>query len=149
MPAGRVVIVSPGIEHAIFGPGDRCGARQAMASTTTSRWCYSPDAYRHLRPDVRSRACSNERTTCSLLVVGGASGSNGHAPEKEMRLLADELGLSACFVAPQPPPALDVLPGRRRRHSCRAGARASVNRLEAAACGAPVVPSAVRVSFAR
>ncbi|MGB0821183.1 MAG: glycosyltransferase, partial [Ilumatobacteraceae bacterium] len=30
VPAGRVVIVSPGVEHAIFGPGDRRGARKAI-----------------------------------------------------------------------------------------------------------------------
>ena len=148
VPAGRVVIVSPGVEHAIFGPGDRRGARQAIGEHDNVPLVLFAGRIQALKgPDVAIRALAlmNE-PHARLLVVGGASGSNGHAHEEEMRLLADELGLSdrIRFVAPQPHHLLStfyraadvvIVPSRSESFGLVA--------LEAAACGAPVVASAV------
>ena len=148
VPAGRVVIVSPGVEHAIFGPGDRRGARKAIGEHDNVPLVLFAGRIQALKgPDVAIRALAlmNE-PHARLLVVGGASGSNGHAHEEEMRLLADELGLSdrIRFVAPQPHHLLStfyraadvvIVPSRSESFGLVA--------LEAAACGTPVVASAV------
>ena len=68
VPAGRVVIVSPGVEHAIFGPGDRRGARQAIGEHDNVPLVLFAGRIQALKgPDVAIRACSNERTTCSFI----------------------------------------------------------------------------------
>ena len=148
VPAGRVVIVSPGVEHAIFGPGDRGGARRAIGEREETPLILFAGRIQALKgPDVAIRALAlMENRDARLLVVGGASGVDGRVKEDDMRLLADELGLRdrVRFIAPQPHHLLstyyraaDVVAVPSRSESFGLVA------LEASACGTPVVASAV------
>ena len=59
-----------------------------------------------------------------LVVVGGPSGPTGEAELARVHELARDArrrGPGPLRAAPAPPPAVDLLPGRRRRASCRAG----------------------------
>lgn len=148
-PPGRIEIVAPGVDHAFFSPGDRGGARRAI------------DLGDHAGPvlafvgriqplkgvDVAVRALAElERRDAVLVVVGGASGSEGGGEVERIRNLVDELGVAhrVRFVEPQPHyllatyyRAADVVLVPSRSESFGLVA------LEAAACGTPVVAAAV------
>ncbi|MFM2181759.1 MAG: glycosyltransferase MshA [Actinomycetota bacterium] len=147
-PRGRVEIVSPGVEHAFFTPGDRGGARRALGLPEHSPVLLFVGRIQPLKgPDVAVRALAElGRSDALLLVVGGASGQDGDAEASRLRALVDELGLTAQvrFVPPQPHHILStyyrasdavVVPSRSESFGLVA--------LEAAACGVPVVASAV------
>lgn len=147
-PRGRVEIVSPGVEHAFFTPGDRGGARRALGLPEHSPVLLFVGRIQPLKgPDVAVRALAElGRSDALLLVVGGASGQEGDAEASRLRALVDELGLTAQvrFVPPQPHHILStyyrasdavVVPSRSESFGLVA--------LEASACGTPVVASAV------
>jgi D-inositol-3-phosphate glycosyltransferase len=146
----RVEIVPPGVEHAFFSPGDRAGARLALA---------------HLGPlpgpvllfvgriqplkglDIAVRALAElDDPTAVLVVVGGASGAGGAAEVERVTALAAACGVvdRVRFAAPQPHHLLSsyyraadvvLVPSRSESFGLVA--------LEAAACGTPVVAAAV------
>jgi len=146
----RVEIVAPGVDHAFFSPGDRSGARHAL---------------RHLRlgdgpmllfvgriqalkgVDVAIRTLAElDDPTATLVVVGGASGPDGEAEVARVRALAGALGLAdqVRFVAPVPHHLLSTY--YRAADLCLVPSRSEsfgLVALEAAACGTPVVASAV------
>jgi D-inositol-3-phosphate glycosyltransferase len=147
---GRIEIVPPGVVHAFFSPGDRVGARAALA---------------HLGPfpgpvllfvgriqplkglDVAVRALAElDDPTAVLVVVGGASGVAGLAEVERIHKLAAALGVTerVRFADPQPHHMLStfyraadvvLVPSRSESFGLVA--------LEAAACGTPVVAAAV------
>jgi D-inositol-3-phosphate glycosyltransferase len=98
-------------------------------------------------PDVAVRALSElGRPDAQLVIVGGASGDAGNFEAVRIRALVDELGLTdrVYFVEPQPHHILStyyraadvvLVPSRSESFGLVA--------LEAAACGIPVVASAV------
>ena len=98
-------------------------------------------------PDVAIRTLAElDRADAQLLIVGGASGIEGDAESEQAHALVDELGLHdrVHFVAPQPHHILStyyraadvvLVPSRSESFGLVA--------LEAAACGVPVVASAV------
>jgi len=146
----RIELVPPGVEHAFFSPGDRVGARVALA---------------HLGPfpgpvllfvgriqplkglDVAVRALAElDDPTAVLVVVGGASGAAGLAEVERIHKLAAALGVTerVRFADPQPHHMLStfyraadvvLVPSRSESFGLVA--------LEAAACGTPVVAAAV------
>jgi D-inositol-3-phosphate glycosyltransferase len=146
----RVEIVAPGVVHAFFSPGDRAGARAALA---------------HLGPfpgpvllfvgriqplkglDVAVQALAElGAPDAVLVVVGGASGPGGRRELDRIHKLAAGLGVGDRVRLADPQPhhmlssfyrAADVVLVPSRSESFGLVA------LEAAACGTPVVAAAV------
>lgn len=146
-PPGRIEIVPPGVDHAFFAPGDRRGARNALG------WGDEPTLLfvGRIQPlkglDMAVGALAElERPDVRLVVVGGASGSQGDGEVARIWSLARELGVAQQIVMVPPQPhhllstyyrAADVVVVPSRSESFGLVA------LEAAACGVPVVASAV------
>jgi D-inositol-3-phosphate glycosyltransferase len=146
-PPGRVEIVPPGVDHAFFAPGDRGGARTALG------WGDEPTLLfvGRIQPlkglDVAVGALAElDRPEVRLVVVGGASGAVGDGEVDRVLGMARDLGVEAQIelVAPQPHHLLStyyraanvvLVPSRSESFGLVA--------LEAAACGVPVVASAV------
>lgn len=146
----RVEIVPPGVIHAFFSPGDRGGARAALA-----RFGPLPGPVLlfvgRIQPlkglDVAVRALAElDCPSAVLLVVGGASGVDGQVEVARIEKLAADLGVSerVRFAEPQPHHMLStfyraadlvLVPSRSESFGLVA--------LEAAACGTPVVAAAV------
>jgi D-inositol-3-phosphate glycosyltransferase len=147
-PKGRIEIVAPGVEHAFFAPGERSGARVALGLPDDRPVLLFVGRIQPLKgPDVAIRALhALGRPDALLLVVGGASGAHGDVETERAHELVDELGLhdQVRFVPPQPHHILStyyraadvvLVPSRSESFGLVA--------LEAAACGIPVVASAV------
>jgi D-inositol-3-phosphate glycosyltransferase len=150
-PDGRIEIIAPGVEHAFFAPGDRVGARQALGMDPQLPVLLFVGRIQPLKaPDVAIRTLAEldglGHGDARLVVVGGASGVDGDAETARAHALVDELGLHdrVDFVPPQPHHILStyyraadlaLVPSRSESFGLVA--------LEAAACGVPVVASAV------
>ncbi|NNE11100.1 MAG: glycosyltransferase, partial [Ilumatobacter sp.] len=133
---------------AFFAPGERSGARDALELSHDVPVILFVGRIQPLKgPDVAIRALhALGRPDALLLIVGGASGSQGDGEVERARHLVDELGLcdQVRFVEPQPHHILStyyraadvvIVPSRSESFGLVA--------LEAAACGVPVVASAV------
>ena len=147
-PRGRIEIVAPGVEHAFFAPGDQRGARTALGLPLGSPVLLFVGRIQPLKgPDVAVRALAElRRPDALLMIVGGASGTDGSEEMCRLQALIDELGLAGQvrFVAPQPHHILStyyraadvvLVPSRSESFGLVA--------LEASACGIPVVAAAV------
>jgi D-inositol-3-phosphate glycosyltransferase len=146
-PPGRLEIVAPGVEHAFFAPGTKSGARRALGlgNDPTMLFVGRIQPLKGLDVAIRALALLPQRDT-RLVVVGGASGTEGNAEIDRIRRLATELGVSdrVRFVEPQQHHVLStyyraadvvIVPSRSESFGLVA--------LEAAACGIPVVASGV------
>jgi D-inositol-3-phosphate glycosyltransferase len=147
-PSGRIEIVPLAVEHAFFAPGDRRGARNAMGLPVEGPVILFVGRIQPLKaPDLAIRALAEVgRDDALLVIVGGASGAQGDDEVERARALAVELGLRnrVRFVPPRPHHILSsyyraadvvIVPSRSESFGLVA--------LEAAACGVPVVASAV------
>ena len=148
-PAGRIEIVPPAVEHAFFAPGDRAGARRAVGLPVDRPVLLFVGRIQPLKaPDVAIRALAE------LTAHRDAAARHRRRGQRRRRrrrgaspdALAAELGVAdrVRFVAPQPHHILSsyyraadvvIVPSRSESFGLVA--------LEAAACGIPVVASAV------
>ena len=147
--ADRVQIVAPGVEHALFSPGDPEGARAALGLGREPVLLFVGRVQPLKGLDLAVETLGSlggHLGSARLLVVGGPSGLGGRAELARVRHLATAAGLAdrVRFVAPQPHHRLatyyraaDVVlvPSRSETFGLVA--------LEAAACGAPVVAAEV------
>ncbi|MGH9028183.1 MAG: glycosyltransferase [Acidimicrobiales bacterium] len=145
----RVHVVAPGVDHAFFGPGHRPQARRALglpADVPVLLFVGRIQPLKGADVAVRTLAAIDRHPSAHLVVVGGPSGPRGDEHLAFLCDLAQELGVSdrVRFVEPQPHELLSthyraadvcVLPSRSESFGLVA--------LEAAACGTPVVASAV------
>jgi D-inositol-3-phosphate glycosyltransferase len=147
----RVEIVAPGVDHAFFAPGDKLQARRALGIDGGEPLLLFVGRIQPLKGTdvaVRSLAALDRLgvTGARLAVVGGPSGVRGTDEVAKLRALVAELGLGGRvdFVPPQPHERLSTR--YRAADVCLVPSRSEsfgLVALEAAACGTPVVASAV------
>ena len=143
----RVRIISPGVDHAYFAPGSRAGGRRAIGVPGDRRVVLYVGRIQPLKGlDLAVTAFARLRSDTVLVVVGGPSGPDGLAYLDGVRALAARLGVAdrIRWVDPQPHELLasyyraaDVVLVPSQSESFGLVA------LEAAACGTPVVATAV------
>jgi D-inositol-3-phosphate glycosyltransferase len=147
----RIRIVPPGVDHAFFGPGHRPQARRALGLPLDGRLLLfvgriQPLKCADLAIDTLAELSGRRTEPYRLVVVGGPSGPHGEKSLQGLLDLADARGVRDLvhFVAPQPHELLSsyyraadvsLVPSRSESFGLVA--------LEAAACGTPVVASAV------
>ena len=143
----RIELVPSGVDHAFFSPGDRAGARAALGldDRPTMLFVGRIQPLKGLTVAVESLARLADKRT-RLVVVGGPSGADGPAELRRVQERIRALGVAerVQFVDPQPHHMLSswyraadvvVVPSRSESFGLVA--------LEAAACGVPVVATAV------
>lgn len=147
-PNGRVEVVAPAVEHAFFAPGDQTGARLAAdlpLGPPVVLFVGRIQALKSPSLAVAALAASRHRDA-QLVIVGGASGIDGADELARVRALSAELDVAERVRLVEPMPhhllssfyrAADVVIVPSRSESFGLVA------LEAAACGTPVVASAV------
>ena len=146
----RIEIVAPGVEHAFFSPGYRPQARRALGLEAGGPMLLFVGRIQALKGlDVAVRTLGEVLPTSPdafLVVVGGPSGRDGEAELARVAALARDLGLAGRIrmVPPQPHELLSTF--YRAADVCLVPSRSEsfgLVALEAAACGTPVVASAV------
>lgn len=146
----RLELVPPGVLHAFFSPGDPVGARAALGldpGRPTLLFVGRIQPLKALDVAIGALAAVRRRHPDALLVVvGGASGSEGEVEVARIHAMVDDLGLTDAVrhVDPQPHHLLStwyraadvvVVPSRSESFGLVA--------LEASACGIPVVAANV------
>lgn len=143
----RIEIVPPGVDHAFFSPGHQGGARWAVDTDDRPLLLFVGRIQPLKGVDVAVETLAAlERTDARLWIVGGASGAEGNSEVDRIHRLIDDLGLRDRVEFKPPIPhhllstyyrAADVVLVPSRSESFGLVA------LESAACGIPVVASAV------
>jgi D-inositol-3-phosphate glycosyltransferase len=148
---GRIRIVPPGVDHAFFGPGHRPQARRALGLPLDGRLLLFVGRIQPLkRADVAIETLAELSASAGeryrLVVVGGPSGPHGEKSLQGLYDSADARGVRSQvhFIDPQPHELLSSY--YRAADVCLVPSRSEsfgLVALEAAACGTPVVASAV------
>ena len=143
----RIEIVPPGVDHALFSPGNQAGARWALGTDDRPLLLFVGRIQPLKGVDVAVKTLAAiERQDARLWIVGGASGNDGDTEMDRINRLMDELGVRHRVEFKPPVPhhllstyyrAADVtlVPSRSESFGLVA--------LESAACGTPTVASAV------
>ena len=148
----RVRIVPLGVDHAFFAPGNRAQARRAVgvaASGTLLLFVGRIQPLKGANVAVEVLAELNHdrgREPSTLAIVGGPSGPRGVESYDGLVRLAQSLGVSDRLVLVAPQPHEVISSYYRAADVCLVPSRSEsfgLVALEAAACGTPVVASAV------
>ena len=147
----RIRIVPPGVDHAFFGPGHRPQARRALGLPLDGRLLLFVGRIQPLKcadaaVETLAELCRPGGAPYRLVVVGGPSGPHGEKAMQGLLDIADAQGVGdrVHFIDPQPHELLSsyyraadvcIVPSRSESFGLVA--------LESAACGTPVVASAV------
>ncbi len=147
----RIRIVPPGVDHAFFGPGHRPQARRALGLPLDGRLLLFVGRIQPLKcADVAietlAELLDGGGEPYRLVVVGGPSGPHGEKSLQRLYDVADGRGVRdhVHFIEPQPHELLSSY--YRAADACLVPSRSEsfgLVALEAAACGTPVVASAV------
>jgi D-inositol-3-phosphate glycosyltransferase len=147
----RIRIVPPGVDHAFFGPGDRPQARRALGLPLDGRLLLFVGRIQPLKcadvaVETLAELLAGGGEPYRLVVVGGPSGPHGEKALRGLHDLADARDVRdhLHFVDPQPHELLSSY--YRAADACLVPSRSEsfgLVALEAAACGTPVVASAV------
>ncbi len=143
----RIEIVPPGVDHALFSPGNQAGARWALRSGDQPVLLFVGRIQPLKGVDVAVEALARiQRKDARLWIVGGASGKGGGAEVDRIRALIADLGVTdrVQFIPAQPHHLLSTY--YRAADICLVPSRSEsfgLVALEAAACGVPTVASAV------
>ncbi|MCU1492599.1 MAG: mshA [Acidimicrobiaceae bacterium] len=147
----RVEVIAPGVDHAFFSPGDRSQARRALRLTAEGPLLLFVGRIQPLKGAEVAVGCLAALDALGisgsrLVVVGGPSGPHGTSEVESLVALVDRLGLAdrVRFVPPQSHELLSTY--YRSADLCLVPSRSEsfgLVALEAAACGIPVVASAV------
>jgi len=147
-PTERLEIIHPGVDHALFGPGDRAGARRAVGLDGGRPVLLFVGRIQPLKgvDTAVATLAALDRPDARLVVLGGPSGPDGERHLADVRALAARLGV-ADRVMWEPPTARHLLSSWYRAADVVLVPSRSESfglvALEAAACGIPVVASAV------
>ena len=114
----RIEIITPGVDHTVFSPGDREAARRRLGLDQAPLVLFVGRIQPLKGADlaVRTLAASTD-SQARLVVVGGPSGPDGASEMAALRTLVGELDLDAprrVRRAPAPRRARRLLPRRRR-----------------------------------
>ncbi len=143
----RIEVLSPGVDHEVFNPHGRVADRSAIGFPGKKIILFAGRIQPLKGADVAVRVVAMLKDPdAHLLLVGGPSGIDGEREMRRLRALVEELDVvgQVSFVPPQSHNALAqyyraadvcVVPSRTESFGLVA--------LEAAACGTPVVASAV------
>ena len=146
----RIRIVAPGVDHAFFAPGHRPQARRAVGLPADGPLLAFVGRIQPLKgADVAikvMKALLPAVPDLHMVVVGGPSGPHGEAHLAALHAQVESVGLErrVIFVDPQPHELLSTY--YRAADVCLVPSRSEsfgLVALEAAACGTPVVASAV------
>ena len=152
LPPERVHQLTPGVDRAMFAPGQRHAARAAIGLPPgpvllfVGRLQPLKGAELAVETLAATRASTPAGRDAQLVIVGGPSGPDGDATLARLRSMAEELGVAGCvrFVDPLPHHLLSTY--YRAADVCLVPSRSEsfgLVALEAAACGTPVVASDV------
>jgi D-inositol-3-phosphate glycosyltransferase len=143
----RVEIITPGVDHRVFFPGERGAARRHVALPSGPIVLFVGRLQPLKGADLAVRALAElDERRATLVIVGGPSGPDGVAEVASLHALVAELGIEhrVQFVAPRPHHHLAdyyraadvcIVPSHTESFGLVA--------LEAAACGTPVVAANV------
>lgn len=143
----HIEVIPPGVDHALFSPGNQAGARRALKIDDRPLLLFIGRIQPLKGVDVAVQTLAAvERADARLWIVGGASGTEGNSEVRRVRQLIDDLDLAerVRFVPAQPHHLLSTY--YRAADVCLVPSRSEsfgLVALEAAACGVPTVASAV------
>jgi D-inositol-3-phosphate glycosyltransferase len=147
----RIEIVAPGVDRAVFSPGDRGQARRALGLAPAGPLLLFVGRIQPLKGASIALGCLQALDALGvegseLVLVGGPSGPEGPGELAQLRSKAHAAGLErrVRFVPPQSRELLSTY--YRAADACLVPSRSEsfgLVALEAAACGVPVVASAV------